>query len=120
MLIRNLSRFKFEVLLLLFSLIYVICQTNRGIWVPEEAPFMDYGFITRAMFSSEEIRAQVSFNEQFSMFFPWGFISDGIYGVGLSVVTHFYIMLFIRTASLLLVAKCLFSRFSNSFFGSII
>ena len=120
MLIRNLSRFKFEVLLLLFSLIYVICQTNRGIWVPEEAPFLDYGFITRAMFSSEKIRVQVSFNEQFSMFFPWGFISDGIYGVGLSVVTHFYIMLFIRTASLLLVAKCLFSRFSNSFFGSII
>ena len=100
-------------LLFCVAIFYVAMQTRRGIWIPEEASFLDYRWSLEAIGMQSSMRDRLSFNEQATFTFPWGIYSWLIYQLGFSVVAHFKILMIIKVATLLILFEVLFRRFTT-------
>jgi hypothetical protein len=100
-------------LLFCVAIFYVAIQTRRGIWIPEEASFLDYRWSLRAIGMNSSLQNRLSFNEQATFVLPWGIYSWIIYALGFSVVTHFKILMIIKVSTLLILFEVLFRRFTT-------
>jgi hypothetical protein len=100
-------------LLLCVAIFYVAIQTRRGIWIPEEASFLDYRWSLRAIGMNSSLQNRLSFNEQATFVLPWGIYSWIVYTLGFSVVSHFKILMIIKVSTLLILFEVLFRRFTT-------
>lgn len=97
---------------LALSVLFVYSRSRNGFSIPEDPFIMDFSYIWRALFDSNEVRNQILFSTQASLI-VWAPISFILNFFGVSAIEHYFAVYLIRTAIQLVLLRRIIERFSS-------
>ena len=101
-----------------FAIVYTAIQTKNGIFTPEEAGFLDFGWIFRILNSSNISWQQAGLYDQINLIWPWAVFSKFVFALGISASWHFKILLVCRVTTLLIAINSTINKRSSGIIGT--